>query len=136
VTWEWGAARGERLSLLYGGVYAPDRATTSPFFLTVVDSLGVRRVFRFGTIGYDGSQAADGAPGGRAPERFSLTGTWEADTVTLSVEVDHALATEMDLGSFRRRFIQMRGRFRFSGRIMGQSVSDRGEGFFETYLTQ
>jgi hypothetical protein len=50
--------------------------------------------------------------------------------------VDHALATEMDLGSFRRRFIQMRGRFRFSGRIMGQSVSDRGEGFFETYLTQ
>ena len=40
VTWEWGAGTGRDLSLLYGGVYAPDR-TTSPFFLTLVDSLGV-----------------------------------------------------------------------------------------------
>ncbi|HEU4474710.1 MAG TPA: hypothetical protein VFR72_07725 [Gemmatimonadales bacterium] len=136
VTWEWGAARGTRLGLLYGGVYGPDRATTSPFFLTVVDSLGVRRVLRFRTIDYEGSRPADGVLGGRAPERFSLTGTWEADTVTLSVEVDHALATEMDVGTFRRHFIQMRGRFRLSGRIMGEPLSDRGEGFFETYLTQ
>jgi hypothetical protein len=93
-------------------------------------------VLRFGTIGYEGRQAADGVPGARAPERFSLTGTWEADTVTLSVEVDHALATEMDVGSLRRHFIQMRGRFRLSGRIMGEPVSDRGEGFFETYLAR
>jgi hypothetical protein len=51
VTWEWGSARGERLSLLYGGVYGPERSITSPFFLTIVDSLGVRRVLRFGKIG-------------------------------------------------------------------------------------
>ena len=86
VTWEWGSARGERLSLLYGGVYGPERSTTSPFFLTLVDSLGVRRVLRFGRIDYEGSRAADGVPGARAPERFTLTGTWEADTVTLSVD--------------------------------------------------
>jgi hypothetical protein len=30
----------------------------------------------------------------------------------------------------------MRGRFLLRGRIMGEPVSDRGEGFFETYLTQ
>jgi hypothetical protein len=136
VTWEWGSARGERLSLLYGGVYGPDRATTSPFFLTVVDSAGVRRVLRFGAIDYRGSRAADGVPGARAPERFALTGTWETDTVTLSVEVDHALASEMKAASFRRLFLQMRGRFALTGRIMGQPVRDRGEGFFETYLTQ
>ena len=136
VTWEWGSARGERLSLLYGGVYGPDRATTSPFFLTVVDSVGVRRVLRFGAIDYRGSRAADGVPGARAPERFALTGTWETDTVTLSVEVDHALASEMKAASFRRLFLQMRGRFALTGRIMGQPVGDRGEGFFETYLTQ
>jgi hypothetical protein len=136
VTWEWGSARGERLSLLYGGVYGPERSNSSPFFLTIVDSLGVRRVLRFGRIGYEGSRPADGVAGARAPERFTLTGTWEADTVTLSVEVDHALASEMEAASFRRLFLQMRGRFELSGRIMGEPVRDRGQGFFETYLTQ
>jgi hypothetical protein len=136
VTWEWGSARGGRLSLLYGGVYGPERSNTSPFFLTVVDSLGVRRVLRFGEIDYEGSRAADGVAGARAPERFTLTATWDADTVTLSVGVDHALATEMEAASFRRLFLQMRGRFELSGRIMGERVHDRGEGFFETYLTR
>ena len=136
VTWEWGSARGERLSLLYGGVYGPGQAGTSPFFLAVVDSLGVRRVLRFGEIDYQGKQPADGVEGASAPERFTLTGTWEADTVTLSVEVEHALATGMAAASFRRLFLQMRGRFELSGRIMGEPVSDRGRGFFETYLTQ
>jgi hypothetical protein len=136
VTWEWGSARGERLSLLYGGVYGPERSNTSPFFLTIVDSLGVRRVLRFGEIDYEGSLAADGVAGASAPERFTLTGTWEADTAVLSVRVDHALATEMAAGSFRRLFLQMRGRFQLSGRIMGEPVRDRGQGFFETYLTR
>ena len=60
VTWEWGAAQGERLSLLYGGVYGPGDEGTSPFFLALVDSLGVRRVLRFGEIDYRGSRPADG----------------------------------------------------------------------------
>ena len=136
VTWEWGSARGERVSLLYGGVYGPDRATTSPFFLTVVDSLGVRRVLRFGRIGYVGRQRADGVAGAHAPERFSLTGTWESDTVTLSVTVDHALASEMRAASFRRLFLQMRGRFELRGRIQDVPIRDAGQGFFETYVTE
>jgi hypothetical protein len=48
--------------------------------------------------------------------------------------VDHALATETGAGSFRRRFFQMRGRFRLHGRLAGTEVSDSGQGFFETYL--
>jgi hypothetical protein len=136
VTWEWGAPRGERLSLLYGGVYGPDRASTSPFFLTLVDSMGVRRVLRFGKIDYQGARPADGGTGALAPERFTLTGTWEADTVTLSVEVEHALGTEMEAASFRRTFLQMRGRFQVTGRVLGETLRDRGQGFFETYLTE
>jgi hypothetical protein len=134
VTWEWGAARGERLSLLYGGVYGPADAGTSPFFLALVDSLGVRRVLRFGRIQYRGSRPADGLRGARAPERFTLAGTWDSDTVTLSVEVDHALATEAAASSHRRVFLQMRGRFELSGSLLGDPVRDRGQGFFETYL--
>jgi hypothetical protein len=134
VTWEWGAARGERLSLLYGGVYQSG-AVTSPFFLTLVDSLGVRQVLRFGRIEYAGARPATGVSGVSAPERFILTGTREADTVCLTVEVEHALATDMGAATFRRAFLQMRGRFALSGRVGGEALADAGDGFFETYVT-
>jgi hypothetical protein len=87
-------------------------------------------------VSYEGSQPADGAAGATAPRRFTLVGTWEADTVTLRVAVEHALATDMSAASFRRTFLQMRGRFELSGSVVGRPVTDAGEGFFETYLTQ
>lgn len=136
VTWEWGAASGRALSLLYGGVYGPDR-TTSPFFLTLVDSLGLRRVLRFDRIGYQGSQPADGLPGATAPERFDLVGTWESDTVRLHVTVEHALATATTAPPrTHRAFLQMRGRFELHGTLLGDPVSDSGAGFFETYRSR
>ena len=142
VTWEWGAARGATLSLLYGGVYGPERgregvgaAVTSPFFLTLVDSLGVRQVLRFARVAYEGAQPAAGAAGAAAPRRFTLVATRGADSVSLSVDVEHALATEMSAASFRRLFFQMRGRFALTGRVGGAEVSDTGRGFFETYRT-
>jgi hypothetical protein len=143
VTWEWGAARGATLNLLYGGVYGPERgregvgaAVTSPFFLTLVDSLGVRQVLRFARVAYEGAQPAAGAPGVAAPQRFTLVATRGADSVSLSVNVEHALATEMSAASFRRIFFQMRGRFALTGRVGGAEVSDTGRGFFETYRTR
>jgi hypothetical protein len=136
VTWEWGAGQGERMSLLYGGVYGPRDAGSSPFFLTLVDSLGVRRVLRFGRIDYVGGRVAEGLPGARAPERFTLVGSWEGDTVRLSVEVDHALASEVSASTHRRTFLQMRGRFQLDGKVLGEPLHDRGQGFFETYLSQ
>ncbi len=143
VTWEWGAARGVTVSLLYGGVYGPERgsaaagtAISSPFFLTLVDSLGVRQVLRFGRVFYEGTRPASGAPGAKAPRRFALTATRGADSVRLAVEVEDALATEMRASSFRRTFLQMRGRFELRGRVAGQELSDTGRGFFETYVTR
>jgi hypothetical protein len=142
VTWEWGAARGASLSLLYGGVYGPARgqpgagAVTSPFFLGLVDSLGVRQVLQFEHLAYAGAIAAEGARGAEAPAGFSLVATRGADSVRLAVDVEHALATEMSASAFRRVFLQMRGRFRLAGRIAGAEVSDTGRGFFETYRTR
>jgi hypothetical protein len=143
VTWEWGAARGGTLSLLYGGVYGPERGreglgapVTSPFFLTLVDSLGVRQVLRFDRVAYEGAQPAAGATEAAAPRRFTLVATRGSDSVTLSVDVEHALATEMSAASFRRLFFQMRGRFALTGRVGGAEVSDTGRGFFETYRTR
>jgi hypothetical protein len=68
-----------------------------------------------------------------APRRFHLLATRGADSVALSVEVEHALATEMSAASFRRLFLQMRGRFTLTGRVADAQVSDTGWGFFETY---
>jgi hypothetical protein len=142
VTWEWGAARGSRVSVLYGGIYGPDRRRTagaatvrSPFFLTVVDSLGVQQVLRFSRINYHGTQAAAGAVKATAPVRFDLVAAREADTLRLEVSVTDALGTEMNTGGFRRVFLQMRGRFTLRGRLLGQMVADSGTGFFETYVT-
>ncbi|MGH7536494.1 MAG: hypothetical protein ACREMG_13075, partial [Gemmatimonadales bacterium] len=140
VTWEWGAARGDRIALLYGGVYGPERSArnagviTSPFFLTLVDSLGVRQVLRFARIRYQGAAPAAGDRRASAPERFALTATRDADSVRLSVEVEHALTTDMSVATFRRVFLQMRGQFRLDGRVGGEVVADSGMGFFETYV--
>ena len=138
VTWEWGAGRGSGLSLLYGGVHAPTDAgssnDSSPFFLTLVDSLGVKQVLRFGRIAYRGSLPASGAAGATSPQRFCIVAGRESDTLRLDVRVVDALATEMGTGGFRRVFLQMRGLFSLSGRVLGQAVADSGTGFFETYV--
>jgi hypothetical protein len=118
------------MSLLYGGVYGPGqeeatgRLGVSPFFLTLVDSLGVKQVLRFHRIQYQGAR----------PTRFTLVGTREADTVRIDVQVGDVLATEMRASEFRRTFLQMRGRFSLAGRVAGESVADSGTGFFETYV--
>ena len=141
VTWEWGAARGGTVSILYGGIYGPGSigdagrsSISSPFFLTLVDSLGVEQVLRFGSIGYQGLRPASGAVGATSPERFSIVAARESDTLRLDVRVLDALATEMGAGGFRRVFLQMRGRFSLSGRVLGKAVVDSGTGFFETYV--
>jgi hypothetical protein len=142
VTWEWGVARGSRLSLLYGGIYGPERASDrdgstvrSPFFLTVVDSLGVKQVLRFGQIDYQGARVMSGSVAASAPERFSLLATRQNDTLRLDVRVVDALGTQMETRGFQRVFLQMRGRFTVAGRLLGETVADSGMGFFETYVT-
>lgn len=141
VTWEWGAARGSRMSLLYGGVYGPGRksdrddgSVRSPFFLTVLDSLGVKQVLRFDRIHYEGAGVTSGSVAAPAPTRFSLLAARESDSLRLDVRVEDALATGMGTGGFHRVFLQMRGRFALRGNLLGQAVADSGMGFFETYV--
>ncbi len=142
VTWEWGSGSGSRLNLLYGGVYGPETARAagsapdSPFFLTLVDSSGVKQVLRVNRISYEGARPVAGSARARAPRRFSLTGIRDADSVRLDVSIVDALATEMAAGEFRRVFLQMRGRFKVAGRVGGEAVVDSGMGFFETYVAE
>jgi hypothetical protein len=137
VSWEWGAASGSSISLLYGGVYGPDSATSgAPFFFALVDSLGARQALRFRDVKYEGSRAAGGAAGGtaRAPERFAIVAARDADSVRLRVVVTDAQASRMRAAGLSRYFLQMRGRWRLEGRIAGEAVADSGAGFFETFV--
>jgi hypothetical protein len=141
VTWEWGAARGSRIALLYGGVYEPGQArepgstpVTTPFFMTLVDSMGIKQVLRFSDIAYLGLRPASGAAGANSPRRFTIHASRGRDTLRVDVHVMDALATSMRSTGFRRVFLQMRGRFVLSGRVLGETVADSGTGFFETYV--
>lgn len=135
VSWDWGAASGERLSLLYGRVLNPEIPTdqAEPFFVSLVDSLGVMQVLSARTIDYRGSRPAVDQPSVSAPAEFSFVAYRERDTVSVRVEVREALASRMAAAGFTRYFLQMRGRFRLSGIVNGAPVTDEGEGFFETF---
>ncbi|HXE58434.1 MAG TPA: hypothetical protein VNK43_10580 [Gemmatimonadales bacterium] len=136
VTWDWGAARGGRLDVLYGAVHAPDRPASGapPYFVMIVDSLGLKQVLRAREIRYAGLRSAAGEPGARAPSGFELLAARDRDTVRMVADVRDALATGMRRTGGRVDFLQMRGRFRLEGRVAGEFLADTGWGFFETYL--
>lgn len=127
VNWEWGMGRGTDFDLLYGGVLAPDSLARggSPFFLALVDSLGVRQVLRFAAVEFTGTT--------EAPRALRLVATQGSDTVAVTVQVTAAQANQVDGGTFRRAFLQMRGRFTLEARLQGRQLRDQGMGFFETW---
>ena len=135
--WDWGQARGAHLSVLYGGVLTSDPLdppSASPYFLAVVDSLGIRQIFRFGPVRYEGSRPVADAPGVQAPVRFTIAAGRAADSLGLRGEVRWVQATGTGLSGSRRYFLQMRGPFTLEARLAGETVADSGLGFFETFV--
>ncbi len=128
VTWEWGAASDETLSLLYG-VVRGEKTATQGLFAYLVDGRGVRAVLRPGPLRYIEMQTvqADGRAV-RVPRRME----WEDRRAGFHVRVDVQAVHVTDTGGRTRpRFVQMRGAAR---------VEERGReigvlpGFFETYV--
>jgi hypothetical protein len=140
VSWDWGAARGRALSLLYGAVYAPDDtlftgpAGSARIFVAVVDSLGVRQILRARSVEYSGRHPDSDRFGVPAPASFRFVATRDADSVTVTASILDFHATRMTQAGAGRRFLQMRGEFRLVGTIGGTPVRDEGTGFFETYV--
>jgi hypothetical protein len=141
VTWDWGAARGSRYNLLYGAVYAPSDTVTATsngaprLLVALVDSLGVRQILRARAVEYRGVHP-DGAKAGlAAPAEFEFTAAREQDTVTIRAKILDFQATSV-AGGATKRFLQMRGDFRLTGKVGGVAVADSGTGFFETYVSE
>lgn len=138
VTWEWGMGHGRDHALLYGGVRGPgargDVAGTAPFFFTLVDSLGVRQVYRFAAVTRHGERAVPGAPGVRAPDSLAIVAVRGSDTVRVAVAILDATASRSAAAGMERVFLQMRGRWGLAGKAAGVAIADSGTGFFETWL--
>lgn len=138
VTWEWGMGHGGEHALLYGGVRGPgargEMAGTAPFFLTLVDSLGVRQVYRFGEVRRHGDRPVPGAPSVRAPDSLTILATRGDDTVRVGISILDVAASRSGTAGMSRVFLQMRGRWAVEGTAAGQPLRDGGLGFFETWL--
>ena len=119
VTWEWGAARGATLSLLYGGVYGPERGregvrrapsprpSSSPWWTRSACGRS------FGSLAWR-TRARSRPSERRGPRRPGASHWWRRagrDSVTLSVDVEHALATEMSAASSAASSSRCDGRF-------------------------
>jgi hypothetical protein len=128
VSWEWGSASDERLSLLYGAVRGA-AAGPEGVFAYLVDEDGVRGVYRPAGIQFTEMQTVtvDGRPI-RVPRRFAFEDRRQGLRVTVEVAAVHV--TDMNRPT-RRWFVQMRGTATIEER--GKAVG-RLRGFFETYV--
>jgi hypothetical protein len=147
VTWEWGASRAGRYTILYGHVLAPDTvATSTPLFLFLVDSLGFRALFRPKRIAYADARTitVDGRPV-RVPARAEMVDVRGDDTLRVTLDIEDAVGSDTRRAAVERGesgdaraiarpyFIQMKGTARVSGRVGGEAIEGKGAGFFETY---
>ncbi|CAN5853945.1 hypothetical protein BH23GEM6_BH23GEM6_23740 [soil metagenome] len=128
VSWEWGAASNERVSLLYG-VVRGDSLQGERLFAYVVDERGARGLYRPNPVEIleverrevDGEFL-------EIPRRLGFTDSRRGLRATIEVTSAHATRLEREHWPW---FIQMRGSVvvEESGR-----PAERLEGFFETYL--
>ncbi len=128
VSWEWGAASSDRLSLLYGVVRAGG-ATDESLFAYLVDDRGARGLYRPGPVEIlETERRVMEGEAVDVPRRLRFIDTRRG----LSVEID---VGAVNLTRLEREslpwFVQMRGRAEIRERGREPEVLD---GFFETYL--
>lgn len=129
VSWEWGAASNERLSLLYGVVRGDSTPADQPLFAYLVDDRGVRGLFRPRDLRFSGTRMVmvGGAPL-QIPAGLEFQDPRRGLRVQIAVEAAHV--TEMNRPR-KRFFVQMRG---VATVAEPGHPTERLPGFFETYV--
>lgn len=128
VSWEWGTASSDSLSLLYGVVRGENTASEG-LFIYLADDLGPRALYRapamqtleWQTVRVNGATV-------RVPRRLRFADARQGLETTIDVEAAHVTDTNRPA---RRYFVQMRGTAEVRER--GGGVH-RLPGFFETYV--
>lgn len=132
VSWQWGQVQHDGLSVLYGRVFPPaDAADASrvPGFLIVIGPDGPLGQASEVAI----TETMDAAQG--RPSRILVEGTGPSVALTLDVTVDGAIQTPLAGGPLASglALLQMRGRYRVSGRVGDRTLDFTAAGAAETF---
>jgi hypothetical protein len=132
VSWQWGQLQHDGLSILYGRVFPPaDAADASriPGFMMVLGPEGPLGQATNVRIDETIDQAAD------RPSRISVRGKSESLDLALQIDVDGAIRTPMRNGPLAGGldFLQMRGRYRVSGKAGDRALDFTAPGAAETF---
>jgi hypothetical protein len=131
VSWQWGQAQHEGLSVVYGRVFPPADAADRdrlPGFLGVLG--------RDGPLGFATNVRIEetNAPDGR-PTAITVRALGSGVDVTLRFDVASAVTTRMAQGPLANdvNFLQLQGRYTVSGRAAGRTLDFTAPGAAETF---
>jgi hypothetical protein len=132
VAWRWGQVQSGELSLVYGRIIPPADAADAdrvPGFLAVIGPNGPIASTTDVTIDEVNRRAT------RQPERIVVRGRGPSLDLTLDLEVEEAVVTPMREGFFGAGmdFLQLRARYRVTGRVDDRTISFIAPGSAETF---
>ena len=132
VSWQWGQVQHEGLSILYGRVFPPaDAADASrvPGFMMVLGPDGALGQATRVTIDETIEPTLD------KPSRIIIRGNSPSLDLQLEVEVESAIRTPWRSGPLANRldFLQMRGRYRVTGKAADRTLDFTAPGAAETF---
>jgi hypothetical protein len=135
VRWQWGQVQGEGLSFVYGRVYPPADAADPDRLPGFLLALGLD-----GPVGFATDvtiEETDRKTTGR-PERIIIRGRSDSLQLTLDLAIESTTSTRMRQGFFGggMQFLQMRARYRVSGRAGDRDVEFTASGSAETFRGQ
>ena len=131
VSWQWGQAQHDGLSIVYGRVFPPEEAADRERLPGFVGVLGPDGPLGFATnVTIEETNAADGRP-----TAITVRALGSGLDLTLRFDVASAVTTKMAQGPLANdvNFLQLQGRYTATGRAAGRSLDFTASGAAETF---
>jgi hypothetical protein len=131
VSWQWGQAQHEGLSVVYGRVFPPAEAADPERLPGFVGVLGPDGPLGFATnVRIEETNAPDGRP-----TAIAVRALGSGVDLTLRFDVSSAVTTRLAQGPLANdvNFLQLQGRYTVSGRAAGRTLDFTAPGAAETF---
>jgi hypothetical protein len=131
VSWQWGQAQHDGLSVVYGRVFPPSDASDPERLPGFVGVLGPDGPLGFATnVQIDETNAPDGRP-----TAITVRALGTGVDLTLRFDVASAVTTRMAQGPLANdvNFLQLQGRYAVNGRAGGRTIQFESPGAAETF---
>jgi hypothetical protein len=132
VSWRWGQVHHDDLSIVYGRVHPPADAADAERIPGLLAVLGPQGPLAFSN---QLSIEEDDDPKSGSPKRIELRGKGGALDLRMQLGVEDAIATRMPQGFFGEGmdFLQLRARYRVTGRVGERALDFEAPGSAETF---